>query len=174
MQPRSFQHRPTCQLVTQHREQFEPWRPDRLISREQWVRRLDRDQCTPWPERRGALIGNTCAPRDLKPILDLTSQRTCDARLADDDVRELGHWRTHDGQEVDLVAETLDSTVVGFEIKAGREVDTKSLRGLIALRDSLGDQFRVGYLLNTGSEAYQIVDRIQVCPIDRLWLTNGT
>ena len=90
------------------------------------------------------------------------------------DVRELGHWRTHDGEEVDLVAETLDGSVVGFEIKAGREVDTKSLRGLIALRDGLGDQFRAGYLLNTGSEAYQIVDRIQVCPIDRLWLTNRT
>ncbi len=47
-----------------------------------------------------------------------------------DDIRELGHWRTHDGAEVDLVAETFDGTVVGFEIKAGREVDTKALRGL--------------------------------------------
>ena len=56
----------------------------------------------------------------------------------------------------------------------GREVDTKALRGLVALRDSLGVQFRAGYLLNTGSEAYQIDDRIQFCPIDRLWLTNGT
>ncbi|MFM2071956.1 MAG: hypothetical protein RLZZ623_2219 [Actinomycetota bacterium] len=91
-----------------------------------------------------------------------------------DDIRELGHWRTHDGQEVDLVAETLDGTVVGFEIKAGREVDTKSLRGLVALRDSLGDEFRAGYFLNTGSEAYQIDDRIHVCPIDRLWQTNDT
>ena len=91
-----------------------------------------------------------------------------------DDVRELGHWRTHDGEEVDLVAETFDGTVVGFEIKAGREVDKKALRGLIALRDSLGDQFRAGYFLNTGSEAYQIDDRIYVCPVDRLWQANGT
>jgi uncharacterized protein len=86
-----------------------------------------------------------------------------------DDVRDLGHWRTHDGLEVDLVAETLDGSVVGFEIKAGREVDTKSLRGLVALRDTLGDQFRAGYFLNTGNEAYQIDDRIYVCPVDRLW-----
>ena len=91
-----------------------------------------------------------------------------------DDVREVGHWRTHDGQEVDLVAETLDGTVVGFEIKAGREVDKKALRGLIALRDGLGAQFRAGYFLNTGSEAYQIDDRIYVCPVDRLWQGNGT
>jgi predicted AAA+ superfamily ATPase len=91
-----------------------------------------------------------------------------------DDIRELGHWRTHDGHEVDLVAETLDGTVVGFEIKAGREVDTKSLRGLLALRDSLGDQFRAGFFLNTGSEAYQIDDRIFACPVDRLWQTNDS
>jgi predicted AAA+ superfamily ATPase len=90
-----------------------------------------------------------------------------------DDVRELGHWRTHDGDEVDLVAEACDGTVVGFEIKAGREVDTKALRGLLTLRDSLGDQFRAGYFLNTGSEAYQIADRIFVCPVDRLWQTNA-
>jgi uncharacterized protein len=90
-----------------------------------------------------------------------------------DDVREVGHWRTHDGQEVDLVAETTDGSVVGFEVKAGREVDKKALRGLIALRDSLGDQFRAGYFLNTGSEAYQIDDRIYVCPVDRLWQSNG-
>ena len=91
-----------------------------------------------------------------------------------DDVREVGHWRTHDGQEVDLVAETLDGSVVGFEIKAGREVDKKALRGLIAIRDSLGDQFRSGYLLNTGGEAYQIDDHLYVCPVDRLWQRNGT
>ena len=91
-----------------------------------------------------------------------------------DDVREVGHWRTHDGHEVDLVAETLDGTVVGFEVKAGREVDKKALRGLIALRDRLGDQFRAGYFLNTGGEAYQIDDHIYVCPVDRLWQSNGT
>ena len=89
-----------------------------------------------------------------------------------DHVREMGHWRTHDGQEVDLVTETHDGNVIGFEIKAGREVDQKALRGLIALRETLGDQFQAGFLLNTGTEAYRIHDRIHVCPIDRLWQTN--
>ena len=89
-----------------------------------------------------------------------------------DDIREVGHWRTHNGQEVDLVTETDDGSVVGFEIKAGREVDQKALRGLVTLRDALGDQFRAGFFLNTGTEAYRIDDRIYVCPIDRLWQTN--
>ena len=90
------------------------------------------------------------------------------------DIRELGHWRTHDDQEVDLVAETVDGNVTGFEIKAGREVDQKGLRGLIALRDALGDQFHAGFLLNTGTEAYRVEDRIYVCPLDRVWQTNRT
>jgi predicted AAA+ superfamily ATPase len=91
-----------------------------------------------------------------------------------DDVRDVGHWRTHNGQEVDLVAEAQDGNVVGFEVKAGRDVDQKSLRGLTTLRDALGEQFRAGFLLNTGTEAYAIDDRIYICPIDRLWHTNRT
>ena len=39
---------------------------------------------------------------------------------------------------------------------------------------SLDDQSRAGYLLNTGSEAYKIDDRIYVRPIDRPWQTNRT
>lgn len=89
-----------------------------------------------------------------------------------DDIREVGHWRTHDGQEVDLITETGDGTVVGFEIKANREVDRKALAGLFALSDTLGNQFRAGYFLNTGTEAYRIDDRIYVVPVDRLWTTN--
>jgi len=69
------------------------------------------------------------------------------------DEAELGHWPTRDGEKVDLVVETVDGTVVGFEIKAGREVDSKALHGLIALRDSLGDQFRADYPLNTQPDA---------------------
>ncbi len=91
-----------------------------------------------------------------------------------DEVRAVGHWRTHNGQEVDLVAEAQDGGVVGLEIKAGREVDQKALRGLVTLRDALGEQFRCGFFLNTGTEAYRLADRIYVCPIDRLWQTNHT
>ena len=61
---------------------------------------------------------------------------------------------------------------MGFEIKAGREVDQRVLRGLVTLRDALGEQFPAGILLNTGTEAYRVDDRIYVCPVDRLWQTN--
>ncbi len=81
----------------------------------------------------------------------------------------LGHWRTHDGQEVDLIVERDDGVVTGFEVKAGRDIKRKDASGLIALRDTLGDQFNGGFLFTTGDIAYRLDDRIYVMPIDRIW-----
>ncbi len=86
-----------------------------------------------------------------------------------DDVAGTGHWRTHDGHEVDLIIERFDGSVIGFEVKASRQIDTEDARGLIALRDILGDQFHAGFVLGTGDTALRIDDRIYACPINRLW-----
>ena len=89
-----------------------------------------------------------------------------------EEVREVGHWRTHDGAEVDFLAETYDGGVVGFEVKARGTVVAKDLGGLRQLRDLLGDQFRAGFVLSTGQYAGRLEDRIYTCPIDRLWQKN--
>ena len=86
-----------------------------------------------------------------------------------DDIAGLGHWRTHDGAEVDLIAERRDGTLVAIEVKAATRVTAKDLTGLRAIRDALGDAFVAGVVLNTGPQAYRADDRIQVLPIDRLW-----
>ena len=91
-----------------------------------------------------------------------------------DNATALGHWRTHDGQEVDLVIERDDGVVTGFEVKAARKIERKDASGLIALRDSLGPQFNAGYILTTGDASYRYDDRIYVIPVDRLWRTEGT
>jgi predicted AAA+ superfamily ATPase len=91
-----------------------------------------------------------------------------------DDVRDVAHWHTHDGQEVDFVIETYDGGVIGFEIKARGRAVAKDLIGLRALRDLLGDKFRAGFVLNTGQYAGRLEERIFTCPIDRLWHTNRT
>jgi hypothetical protein len=57
--------------------------------------------------------------------------------------------------------------------KQAEKLIRRGLRGLATLRDALGDQFRAGFFLNSGTEAY-CSDRIYVCPIDRLWQTNRT
>jgi hypothetical protein len=40
------------------------------------------------------------------------------------------------------------------------------------VRDGLGDRFVGGLVLNTGSQAQHVGDRIWVAPIDELWVSN--
>ena len=85
----------------------------------------------------------------------------------------VGHWRTHDGAEVDVVMENgRDGSVVGIEVKAGSRIYPKDRRGLRMLRDTLGDRFTVGAVLYTGpySIRYKGADAgIVALPVDRLW-----
>jgi len=50
----------------------------------------------------------------------------------------LGHWRTSDGDEVDLVAEFDDGQVVAIEVKANERATAPTFTGLQRLRD--GDE----------------------------------
>lgn len=80
-----------------------------------------------------------------------------------------GHWRTHDGAEVDMVVERDDGSIVALEVKSGSRVRDRDLSGLRILRDELGDAFCSGAVLFTGERAYTAEDRIHVLPVDRLW-----
>jgi uncharacterized protein len=81
-----------------------------------------------------------------------------------------GHWRTRDGDEVDLVVERDDGAVVAFEVKAAQRVGHGDLAPLRKFRDVLGSAFLGGLALNLGTHAYTAEDRIHVLPVDRLWL----
>lgn len=85
------------------------------------------------------------------------------------EVAGLGHWRTRDDHEVDLVVERDDGGVVGFEIKTGDSVPGKELGGLRLLRDKLGSGFVAGFALHLGQRTYSPEDRLHVVPLDRLW-----
>ncbi len=80
-----------------------------------------------------------------------------------------GHWRTHDGDEVDFVIEFDDGAVLAFEVKAAERVAARDLSGLRKLRDALGPRLLAGIALTTGSRSYTHEDRLHVMPIDRLW-----
>lgn len=86
----------------------------------------------------------------------------------DEDIA-LGHWRTSDGTEVDLVAEFDDGQVLAFEVKANQRATATDTSGLQQLRDALGSRFRAGIVLTTGHRTYTHDDRIHVMPIARLW-----
>lgn len=81
----------------------------------------------------------------------------------------LGHWRTSDGAEVDLVVEYDDGSVVAFEVRASERAPAATFRGLEQFRESLGPRFTAGVVLTTGRRSYTYADRLHVMPIDRLW-----
>lgn len=80
-----------------------------------------------------------------------------------------GHWKTHDGDEVDLVIERDDGMVVAIEVKAGSRVPSSDLGGLVKLRRKLGGQFLGGVVLHTGTRSYTYEKDIHIVPVDRLW-----
>jgi predicted AAA+ superfamily ATPase len=84
-------------------------------------------------------------------------------------VAGIGHWRTRDGDEVDLVVESDDGDVVAFEVKAGQRVDGRALAPLRKLRDAVGAAFVAGVALHLGAHAYEAEDRLHVMPVDQLW-----
>jgi len=86
-----------------------------------------------------------------------------------DGVSGVGHWRTRDGDEVDVVLDLDSGGVVAFEVKAAQRVGTKELGPLRKLRDALGPAFLAGIALHLGERAYTAEDRIHVVPVDRLW-----
>ena len=86
-----------------------------------------------------------------------------------DDVAACGHWRTHDGHEVDLIVERGDGGVLAFEVKAAGQVASHDARHLRHLRDALGERLLAGVALYTGTRAYRLDDRLYALPIDRLW-----
>jgi uncharacterized protein len=90
-----------------------------------------------------------------------------------DGIASIGHWRTRDGAEVDLVVERDDGSVIAFEVKAGSRIGRRGLGGLRTIRDTLGDAFVAGAVLHTGERSYLAEDRIYALPVDRLWQRIG-
>lgn len=86
-----------------------------------------------------------------------------------DDVTAMGHWRTRDGDEVDLVLERDDGTLVAVEVKAGGRVPGDDFRPLRKLRSAAGDTFQAGIVFYLGARSYTYEDRLHVMPVDRLW-----
>lgn len=84
-----------------------------------------------------------------------------------------GHWRTSDGDEVDLVIERDDGRVLAIEVKASERAPGSEFRGLAKLRDLLGDRFLGGIMMTAGKRSYTYQDRLHVIPIDRLWTPVG-
>lgn len=90
------------------------------------------------------------------------------------DAVAMGHWRTSDGSEVDMVLELTDGRVIGIEVKSSERALADDFRGLRALKSSLGSRFHAGVILTTGSRPYSFEDDLHVLPLDSLWTRVAT
>lgn len=86
-----------------------------------------------------------------------------------DGLAGVGHWRTHDGDEVDFIIERDDGAVLAFEVKAAGRVPAPEFGPLRKLRGALDEAFVAGVILYTGTHSYRVEDRLYAMPIDRLW-----
>lgn len=81
---------------------------------------------------------------------------------------QMFHLRDRDGKEVDIVLES-HGRMVGIEVKSSSIVSRDDARGLLWLRDRLGDDFAGGAILSSASVPFQIDDRVWALPLSALW-----
>lgn len=82
---------------------------------------------------------------------------------------EVFHYRDRNDDEVDVIIELADGSVIGIEVKAATSFNAKQFKGLKRMRDRLGDRFIAGIVLNTGKSGYRFADRLYGAPISALW-----
>lgn len=83
----------------------------------------------------------------------------------------LHHFRTHGGQEVDLVLEDARGRIVGIEVKAAATVTGADVSGLRALADLAGKAFVLGIVLHLGAATIRFGPNLVACPVAALWET---
>jgi predicted AAA+ superfamily ATPase len=81
----------------------------------------------------------------------------------------LAHFRDRSGIEVDLIIERADGTIVAFEVKSATSVSRRDASGLRFLRERLGDRFRAGIVLHTGTRTARFDNGLWALPVAALW-----
>lgn len=81
------------------------------------------------------------------------------------------HLRIADRHEVDLVIEAPDGRVIAIEVKASTTVGVSDARGLMYLRDRIGDRFAAGYVVHLGDITGSLGDRLWSINASSLWLS---
>lgn len=79
------------------------------------------------------------------------------------------HFRTHAGEEVDIVMEDAAGNLVGIEVKASASVGASDIRSLRAFAELTGSRFRRGIVFYLGSETVPFAKNIHAMPVESLW-----
>jgi len=81
----------------------------------------------------------------------------------------LFHFRTSNGEEVDLVLEDRAGKIVGIEAKASATIDASHFKGLKVLAEAAGERFVRGVILYGGKEAVPFGRNLHALPLSALW-----
>ncbi|MBV1702866.1 MAG: ATP-binding protein [Hyphomicrobiales bacterium] len=81
----------------------------------------------------------------------------------------LSHFRTREGEEVDLVLEDRRGRIVGIEVKASAVLRPKDLNGLRKLQEAAGDKFVHGIVLHDHDRMTPFTEKLSSGPISLLW-----
>ena len=81
------------------------------------------------------------------------------------------HYRSHAGQEVDLVLEHPSGAVVGIEVKAAASVESKTFDHMRELASAAGKKFVRGLVLYGGSQVIPFAENMHAVPISAIWKT---
>ncbi|MBT9291374.1 ATP-binding protein [Prosthecodimorpha staleyi] len=79
------------------------------------------------------------------------------------------HFRTRDGDEVDLVIEDRRGRLIGIEVKASATVRDDDFKGLRKLQEAAGDRFLRGLVLFDHDRVIPFGERLTAVPISSLW-----
>jgi predicted AAA+ superfamily ATPase len=81
----------------------------------------------------------------------------------------LFHFRTHNGEEVDLVLEDAAGRIAGIEVKASATVTAGDFKGLKLLASAAQDRFVRGIVLYTGATTVPFGRNLTALPVSALW-----
>lgn len=84
---------------------------------------------------------------------------------------EMYHYRTHNGEEIDIVLEDMAGRLAAVEVKLTASVSARELRGITALKNATGGKFANGVVACLVQEVIPLADRIYAVPIT--WLFAG-
>jgi hypothetical protein len=79
-------------------------------------------------------------------------------------------WHYREGErEVDVVVERPSGEIVGIEVKASATIGPQDFRGLVHLRERLGERLRGGVVLYAGAQTLPFGERLWALPVQALW-----
>ncbi len=121
------------------------------------ARGLGMDQVRKDRQKLGALLENYVYAEVLRLL------------TAMDDPPHCFHFRDAKKNEVDLVLERRDGSVVGIEVKASATVSATDFKGLKRLAQAAGHDFTFGAVLYDGEDVIPFGERFAAVPLSCLW-----